>query len=249
MIIADFDFNGTRVKTNLTAPVADLSMAVGEVARAWYIDAPTFEPVILGDWKGSVALGGSVNFFNVGFNPHAHGTHTETVGHITEERYSVHKHFNQPFTLAVMLSPQVVDDFVSMEAFETAWQKASASGWLAGVKSIIIRTDCASDAVLRNYSNTDWPFLDAEIGSFLRAQGIDHILIDQPSVDQEEDGGALACHRSFWGPTPEESLHRTITELIHVPSTLEDGPYVLNLQVAPIENDAAPSRPLLYELL
>lgn len=249
MILADFDFNGTRIRTNLTAPVADLSMAVGNVARAWYIQSPTFEPVVLGDWKGSVELGGSVNFFNIGFNPHAHGTHTETVGHITRERYSVHEYFNQPFSLAVVLSPKVEDNRVSLASFTTAWQAALEHGWIQGAKSIVVRTDCSSDAILRTYSNTDWPFLEAEIGAFLRDHGIDHLLIDQPSVDQEEDGGALACHRSFWGNTPEESLHRTITELIHVPSSLADGPYLLNLQVAPIENDAAPSRPLLYELL
>ncbi|HBB80565.1 MAG TPA: metal-dependent hydrolase, partial [Cryomorphaceae bacterium] len=28
-----------------------------------------------------------------------------------------------------------------------------------------------------------------------------------------------------------------------------DGVYLLNLQVAPLENDAAPSRPILYSLI
>ena len=37
--------------------VADLSLPVGDVPRAWYIDAPTYEPVRLGDWVGSVAEG------------------------------------------------------------------------------------------------------------------------------------------------------------------------------------------------
>ena len=45
--------------------VADLSLPVGDVPRAWYIDAPTFEPVRLGNWVGSVVEGGDVNFFNV----------------------------------------------------------------------------------------------------------------------------------------------------------------------------------------
>jgi hypothetical protein len=31
-------------------------------------------------------------------------------------------------------------------------------------------------------------------------------------------------------------------------SEIEDGEYVLELQVAPIENDASPSRPLLYKI-
>jgi hypothetical protein len=40
----------------------------------------------------------------------------------------------------------------------------------------------------------------------------------------------------------------TITELIYVPAEVNDGLYLLNLQVAPFVADAAPSRPVLYPL-
>jgi hypothetical protein len=40
----------------------------------------------------------------------------------------------------------------------------------------------------------------------------------------------------------------TITELAFVPDDVKDGLYLLNLQVAPFDNDAAPSRPLLFRL-
>lgn len=239
----------TEVTVELNAPFADLSMAVSDVARAWYIDAPKFEPVVLGDWTGSVAAGNGVNFFNVHFNPHAHGTHTETAGHISVERYSVNTHFKTPFALLAVLSPKVDEEKMHFADFKTAWDRAKTAGHLEGVTAVALHTDCSRDLPTREYSNTDWPYLDAEIGAFLKAQGIDHLLIDQPSVDKEEDGGALACHKSFWGPQPELSLHRTITELIHIPTHVKDGRYLLNLQVAPLENDAAPSRPLLYELL
>jgi kynurenine formamidase len=232
----------------LNAPFADLSMAVSNVARAWYIDAPAFNPVVLGDWKGSVEMGGAVNFFSIDFNPHAHGTHTETAGHITKERHSVNKHFNQPFSFALVLYPLVQNGLVSMESFASAWEEAEEAGGTNGVESVILKTDCGNANLTRNYSNSNWPYLDAEIGAFLRTKGINHLIVDQPSVDKEEDGGALACHRSFWGPHPEQSLHRTITELAHIPDHVSPGNYLLNLQVAPIDNDAAPSRPLLYEL-
>ena len=248
-MIITLPLSTNTVSVHLNAPIADLSLAVGDVARAWYIDAPSFEPVVLGDWTGSVAAGNGVNFFNVKFNPHAHGTHTETAGHISEERYSINTHFNAPFSLAAVLSPKVGEEKMSFDDFAIAWKTAQAKGDLEGVTTIIFRTDCASNVPTRNYSSTDWPYLDAQIGTFLREHGIDHLMIDQPSVDKEEDGGALACHKSFWGPRPEESLHRTITELIHVPMDVQDGRYLLNLQVAPLENDAAPSRPLLYKLL
>ncbi len=79
-------------------------------------------------------------------------------------------------------------------------------------------------------------------------RGIKHLLIDQPSVDKEEDGGALAAHKAFWNIPKNPELHATITELIFVPDEVEDGLYLLNLQVAPMENDAAPSRPVLFQL-
>lgn len=237
-----------KLTIDFSKPIADLSLAVSDVARAWYIDAPKFSPVVLGDWKGSVAQGGSVNFFNVEFNPHAHGTHTETAGHITKKRHSINKHFRDFMTKSLVLTLPVKDGRVHVADFHAVWKKAEEKGWVFAARSIVLRTNTAENPTEKLFSGTNWPFLEAEIGLFLREEGIDHLIIDQPSVDKEEDGGALACHHAFWGPNPEESLHRTITELAYVPPTVADGPYALLLQVAPIENDAAPSRPLLYTL-
>jgi len=33
-----------------------------------------------------------------------------------------------------------------------------------------------------------------------------------------------------------------------VPNTIYDGTYFLNLMIAPIENDASPSKPVLYKI-
>lgn len=244
-MIVQIEINDRQYTANLSDPLADLSLAVSNVARAWYIDAPTFTPVVLGDWTGSVAAGGSVNFFNIGFNPHAHGTHTETAGHITTERHSINTHFNTPMSVAAVLHLYPQDGMVTFDTFRERWEHLGLSK--TGPQAVIFKTDFNTEEN-KNYSGTDWPYLQSDIGAFLREQGVDHLLIDQPSVDQEEDGGALACHRSFWGPTPEQSLHRTITELIQVPKAVGEGLYLLNLQVAPIDNDAAPSRPLLYAL-
>jgi hypothetical protein len=37
--------------------------------------------------------------------------------------------------------------------------------------------------------------------------------------------------------------------LIYVPNEILDGSYVLNLQVSNFANDAAPSRPMLFDLV
>ena len=73
-------------------------------------------------------------------------------------------------------------------------------------------------------------------------------MIDLPSVDKEKDNGALLAHKAFWNFDGAIRNEATITEFIYVPNTIADGVYFLNLQVAPFENDASPSRPVLYKI-
>ena len=79
--------------------------------------------------------------------------------------------------------------------------------------------------------------------------GIEHLLIDLPSVDREEDGGRLAAHKAFWQyPSPDIRTKSTITELIYVPNDVKDGYYLLNIQTAPFDLDASPSRPTVFPI-
>ena len=99
-----------------------------------------------------------------------------------------------------------------------------------------------------NYSNTNPPYLLKEAIEFLNEIGIIHLLIDMPSIDKEVDGGKLAAHHAFWKYPEDPQLHKTITEFIYVPNEVEDGTFVLNLQIGPFENDASPSKPVLYQV-
>jgi hypothetical protein len=89
---------------------------------------------------------------------------------------------------------------------------------------------------------------------FLRECGIQHLLIDLPSVDKEKDDGKLLAHKAFWNVTDVNQLNEdarlscTITEMIFVPNEVADGIYLLNLQIASFENDASPSKPILYSI-
>jgi hypothetical protein len=80
-------------------------------------------------------------------------------------------------------------------------------------------------------------------------------LIDLPSVDREEDEGKLLAHKAFWNVKDVNTLNEdarkncTITEMIFVENEIQDGSYLLNLQIASFENDASPSKPLLYKIL
>jgi hypothetical protein len=79
-------------------------------------------------------------------------------------------------------------------------------------------------------------------------RGYTHLLTDLPSVDREEDGGALTSHKIFWQVETSPRVQRTITEMIYVANDIEDGIYLLNIQIAPLILDASPSRPVLFKL-
>ena len=75
------------------------------------------------------------------------------------------------------------------------------------------------------------------------------MLIDLPSVDKEKDEGELLAHKAFWNYPLAPRLDATITEFIYVPTSILDGYYMLNLQIASFENDATPSKPILYKFI
>ncbi|AWH84018.1 metal-dependent hydrolase [Flavobacterium album] len=252
---ATINHNNTTFEVDLSQPI-DISIPLTyneENPIAWYLSKPVIEPVKMGDWTGKVSEGASTNFNNIFFNPHGHGTHTECLGHITKDFYSVNRALKQFFFLAEVVSiqpePQGEDLLITKAQIEKA---------LVGkpVEAIVIRT-LPNDLNKRskNYSNTNPPYLEEAAALFLRESGIKHLLIDLPSVDREEDGGKLVAHKAFWNVTDVTNLNSdarhdaTITEMIFVPDTVADGSYLLNLQIASFENDASPSKPVLYKII
>jgi kynurenine formamidase len=215
--------------------------------NAWYVSPPRIEPHVEGNFIGSIEQGSSTNFNDIYFNPHAHGTHTECLGHITSEVYSVNKVFDRFFftTTLITLAPEKVgNDFViSKKQLEKALDGGSP-------EALVIRTiPNTKEKLSRQYSNTNPPYITEDGMLFLVAIGVMHLLVDLPSVDKEKDDGALLAHKSFWGINSNLRPTATITEFIYVPHYIKDGDYFLNLQLAPFENDASPSRPVLFELL
>jgi arylformamidase len=83
---------------------------------------------------------------------------------------------------------------------------------------------------------------------YIASTGVKHLLLDLPSVDRESDEGKLIAHRIFWNYPSNMNLERTITEMIFVDNNIPDGTYLLELQVASFNNDASPSRPVIYTL-
>jgi len=237
------------VSVDLSKPI-DISIPLQDSPknlRAWYLPKPEITPVKQGDWVGSVKLGASVNFNSIHFNPHAHGTHTESVGHITPEFYSINELLSQYFFRAELIS--VAPEGHGEDQVISAKQIMDIMG-IKKPQALVIRTLPNTPAKKnKKYDHTNWPYLEEQAAIFLREIGVDHLMIDTPSVDKEKDEGALRAHKAFWNYPGRIRKYATITELVYVPNNVSDGSYLLNLQTAPFENDATPSRPVLYKLL
>src|SRR6056297_217156 len=240
--------NKKEYQINLAKPL-DISMPLrGNVTNvnAWYVDHPKITPHKDGDFVGSIEHGASTNFNDIWFNPHAHGTHTECVGHITRDFVSINQTLDQFFFLSELIT--IAPGKKGADFIITKQQLQHALGD-SRPEALVIRTlPNTNSKMARQYAHTNPPYLLEEATQFLVEVGVDHLLIDLPSVDKEKDHGAVLAHKAFWNVNGTIRYEATITEFIYVPNSVADGSYFLNLQVAPFENDASPSRPVLYKI-
>lgn len=230
---------------DLDKPI-DISMRLGgDSAGAWYLGVAKIKPVIQGDWVGKVSEGASVNFNTIEFSPHAHGTHTESFGHISRGFFGISDALKRFFFKAklITLKPEKIgEDFVfTKDTIAKVLQKNET-------EALIIRS-LPNEKIkrMRNYDHSNWPYFEAEAATYLRNCGVEHLIIDLPSIDKEE--GGVKAHQAFWNYPKQIRKNATITEMVFIPDAVEDGIYILNLQVANFENDAAPSRPILFEVI
>jgi arylformamidase len=239
----------------------------GPQPNAYGVGRAVSEPVRAGSLIGDTRQGGSVNFEQYTFIPHCNGTHTECVGHITNERISVRD------CLIDVLIPAFL---ISVEPSTLSEPPAPAGGQFAGdhvISADLLRTqlkdlqnkpDGPKAIIIRTFPNTDAkltaeygednipPYFTADAMRLIVEREFTHLLVDLPSIDRIFDDGNLINHRIFWNveegsfeTNPETRMNSTITELIYVRNEVPDGEYMLNLQIAPFDSDCAPSRPIL----
>jgi kynurenine formamidase len=249
-MFATIQHKGKTWKADLSKPI-DISIPIraGEKAvNAWNGPVVTIEPVKSGNWLGEVASGAGVNFRNIFFNPHSNGTHTECVGHISKENYSVNQSLKTFFFIAELISI-LPDALPNGDRVITA---AHIKTCLCDKKpeALIIRTvSNPPEKMAFNYSGTNPAYLTEDAMKYIVSLNMEHLLIDLPSVDKEKDEGKVIGHHIFWNYPKNPDVYKTITELIYVPNTVLDGTYLLNLQIASFENDASPSKPVMYQVV
>ncbi|HMC98312.1 MAG TPA: cyclase family protein [Flavobacteriales bacterium] len=253
-MIAEITHRGRTFRVDLSKPI-DLSLPLhdGEhQLRAWWVGPVTMEPVRDGDKVYAVKQGAPVNFRTLTFNPHGHGTHTESVGHIAPDVHPVGNLLKRYFFTAQVMSllPEErrapdgkTDAVITLEQLRNVVNERPP-------EALVVRTlPHVAHRASHDWSGSNPCYLQSTACAWLRSIGVKHLLLDLPSVDREEDGGVLAAHHAFWDFPATLDLDRTITELLNVPADVPDGEYLLELQLPHLMNDAAPSRPVLYALL
>jgi kynurenine formamidase len=265
---ARVSWEGGEALTDLSHPV-DIAIHLefsNDQPRHFGAPAANTQPFAVPGFPGAVAAGASCNCNIITLIPHCNGTHTECAGHLTTERLDAHRLVPPELIPAVLTSiepidasatretteptPQPGDKLITRAALEAAWRRRPPFQ----PRALVIRTlpNDSRKAAL-DYTNLNPPYLSREAAESLVAHGIEHLVVDLPSIDRAHDEGRLTAHRVFFGlPRGSTSLalaqraRCTVTELAFIPAEVADGPYLLQIQVPAIAGDAVPSRPLLY---
>jgi kynurenine formamidase len=238
------DFAGVHPR-HFGAPAAD--------SRAFQVEG----------FEGEVARGASCNCRSITLIPHCNGTHTESASHLTVQQRPLHEIAPLAPLPALLLTlqprpldgtaedsdpaPQPGDQLLTRSDLLSAWQEQPP----CRPRALMLRTGASAGSTTGNP-----PYLTRQLMAEIVARGIEHLVVDLPSVDRSHDQGRLTTHRLFFGlPAGETDLaaatraHCTITELASFPSHLVDGPCALQLQLPAFTGDAVPSRPLHLPLV
>ena len=261
---AEILINTTKYHIDFSDPF-DLSIPVffnGDQPNTYGVEKASSIAYQDDTFVGDTRKGGPCNFETYTITPHCNGTHTECIGHITEERISLHSSFNDIFFPSTLITVQPIinqetylpklqdGDFVITKEILKNKLQETADDFLEG---LIIRTlPNLKSKRSQDYVKNTPPFFTLEAMQYIRSRGVKHLLVDIPSVDRLFDDGHLSCHNIFWDTKNkkfnEHTSSYTITEMIYVDNQVLDGSYLLNIQVPSFVADAAPSRPIIFKL-
>lgn len=226
------------------------------------------QPLRAGGFIGDTRQGGSCNVYQYSLISHCNGTHTECVGHIVNQSISIQQILKEAFIPATLITIQPErasdspDTYVpEKQAEDLMITKGQIRNALRNadeefLSALIIR-DLPNDTskMSRDYSRHPAPFFSIEAMKQILESGVNHLIVDIPSVDRANDEGKMSCHHLFWGVEmgskdidPNTTSRKTITEMVYIPDSVEDGEYLVNIQIPPFVSDAAPSRPLLFKI-
>ncbi len=272
-MLVQFEHRGTRFSANTSEGI---SIAIGldfDGAQPSHFGASPASRTHIetNGFVGRVSKGGSCNVDIVTLNPHCNGTHTESVGHIVTESVPIGGVADPTLLFCKLISVTPKPATNTSQSYRPEFQTGDRVIDHSMLELSMHETErkIGYDAlVIRSLPNLEkkrsWQYGPDDLPSFFTIEainwivdlGVKHLLVDLPSIDRMHDEGLLTNHHLFWGvPEGKHSLGnnaasvKTITEMVFIPDHVEDGHYLLNLQLPAFCLDAAPSRPVLYPIL
>jgi kynurenine formamidase len=229
-------------------------------------------PMQVNGFIGDTGQGGSCNVNELSINPHCNGTHTETIAHICDfgAELSLKICDIAPLPLMPCVVISITAEVVSETSTDDYTPALEKNDQIISLSALEMALDGFDDEqlqclVVRTLPNDltkcsqtydsehQPPFFSRDATLYLNQRGVEHLVLDIPSLDRLHDDGLLSSHHLFWQVTenshragPNSLIHKTITEMAYIAAEIEDGFYFVNLQIPAFINDAAPSRPVLY---
>ncbi len=268
MNVMRFEVGGRRLQVDFSKPrsIAIPLDFAGPQPSCFGAPRADARPLRAGGFVGDTRAGGSCNCEVLTLAPHCNGTHTECVGHVTDQRVAISERLPGGVQLALLVTvlpvaasdaaedsdprPAPGDRLVTAASLDSSIERHAGPN----PSALIVRTVTGGTGPHREYPGpTPAPYLSRQAAAWMVERGIETLVLDLPSADRGDDGGRLAAHRIFFGLPPgsrnacdSRRPNASITELAWIGSEIVDGLYLLDLQIPHFLTDAAPSRPLLY---
>ena len=237
MSVMQFEAHGQRLQVDFGKP-ASLAIPLdfaGPQPSCFGAPRADAHPLEVGGFVGDTRAGGSCNCEVLTLAPHCNGTHTECVGHVTDDRVAVADRVPGGVALALLVTVAPADAAGTTEDSDplpaagdrlvTAAALRAAIGAHRGPApaALVVRTRSGDGPYQAYRGPAPAPYLSRQASGFLVESGIETLVLDLPSADRAEDGGRLTAHRIFFGLPPgsrraSESARpgATITELARI---------------------------------
>lgn len=211
---------------------------------------PSNEPLISKNFIGDVKQGGSCNVPVVSLNIHCTGTHTECEGHVNNSNVSIVDICPVGLIPALLITVEPELTSETDESYHVRWDgelvitKQSIQKKIHQSHSALIIRTIPNDKskISRNYDKITAPFFTHQAIDYIASEGVEHLLVDLPSVDKANDDGKLGNHKRFF------KYGKTISELLFIENRISDGFGFLQIQIPNWSLDAVPSRPIFYQV-
>ena len=222
----------------------------GNAPTFYNASQPSNKPLISKNFIGDVKQGGSCNVPVVSLNIHCTGTHTECEGHVNNSNVSIVDICPVGLIPALLITVEPELTSRTDESYHARWDGESVITKQSIKKKIhqshsalIIRTiPNDKSKISRNYDKIRAPFFTHQAIDYIASEGVEHLLVDLPSVDKADDEGKLGNHKRFF------KYGKTISELLFINDSISDGFGFLQIQIPNWSLDAVPSRPIFYQV-